>query len=120
MDKFITQNQVDQFELLHPLLQATYFELQELSKKKPESPLNTYKVKTINRVIEPLKELLKDEPVFGYLDVLISDDLPTNSDVVLILSQYKKAMGMFQSKYYDEYSLRWAIAPIEPPIKRKK
>ena len=29
------------------------------------------------------------------------DDVPTNSDVVLILSQYIESMNIFHSKYYS-------------------
>ena len=96
----ITQNDVKQYELLLPLLTATYNEIQELSKKKPESPLNSYKVKVINRILNPLKEILKQEDVVEFLDTLDPDDLPTNSDVILILSQYKEAMHLFHKKYY--------------------
>ena len=54
----------------------------------------------VNRVIEPLNELLKNEPSHKYLDVLNEDDLPTNSDVVLIISQYEKALLNFKNKYF--------------------
>ena len=77
-----------------------YGELQELSKKKPDTPLNNFKVKSINRVLEPIKELLKEENMYPFLDVLDMDDMPTNSDVVLILSQYIKSMDIFHDKYY--------------------
>ena len=95
----ITQNEVNQYQLLLPLLTATYNEIQELSKKKPESPLNPYKVKAINRILNPLKEILKNEDVFEFLDILDSDELPTNSDVILILSQYREAMDLFKKNY---------------------
>ena len=59
MKDTITQEAVTQYELLCPLLSGIYGELQELSKKKPDTPLNNFKVKSINRVLEPIKELLK-------------------------------------------------------------
>ena len=68
--------------------------------KKPDTPLNNFKVKSINRVLEPIKELLKEENMYPFLDVLDMDDMPTNSDVVLILSQYIKSMDIFHDKYY--------------------
>ena len=100
-EKFITQTAVEQFKLLDPLLDGLYFEFQEFSKKKPETSLNTNKVKMVNRILQPIKELLNDEPVSEYLDILDIDALSNNSDVILILSHYKKAMDMFKSKYYD-------------------
>ena len=56
MKDTITQEAVTQYELLCPLLSGIYGELQELSKKKPDTPLNNFKVKSINRVLEPRKE----------------------------------------------------------------
>ena len=100
MKEKITQNEVNQYQLLLPLLTATYNEIEELSKKKPESPLIAYKVKALNRILNPLKEILKNEDVFEFLDILDSDDLPTNSDVILILSQYREAMDLYHKKYY--------------------
>ena len=100
MKDAITQEAVTQYELLCPLLSGIYGELQELSKKKPDTPLNNFKVKSINRVLEPIKELLKEENMYPFLDVLAMDDMPTNSDVVLILSQYIKSMDIFHDKYY--------------------
>ncbi len=44
------------------------------------------KIKMANRVLEPLKELFKHEESHKFLDILNEDELPTNSDVVLIIS----------------------------------
>ena len=96
----ISKENVDQYELLTPLLESAYKEMSELSKKKFDAPLNSYKVKVINRIIKPLKEILKSEAVVQFLDILDADDLPTNSDVVLILSQYIEATKLFYDKYY--------------------
>ncbi len=69
-------------------------------KKKSDSVLNKYKVKIVNRVLEPVRELMKNELVIHFLDIFEDDDLPTNSDVILMLSHYKKAMVLFYKKYY--------------------
>lgn len=45
-----TQDAVNQYELLNPLLTGIYMEMQELSKKKSDSPLNAFKVNAINRI----------------------------------------------------------------------
>jgi hypothetical protein len=100
MKDAITQEAVNQYELLNPLLIGIYKELQELSKKKPDTPLNSFKVKSVNRILEPIKELLKEEDVYPFLDILDMDDVPTNSDVILVLSQYIKSMNIFYDKYY--------------------
>lgn len=121
MNEFITQSDVDQYELLFPMLHALYKEIQELSKKKPDSPLNPYKVKAINRVLEPLKELFKNESTYDFLDILDTEILPTNSDVVLILPQYQKALELFRTRYYSPSNREWKIKKPEPqPQKRKR
>ena len=97
----ITQDAVNRYELLNPLLLGVYKELQELSKKKPDTPLNNFKIKSVNRILEPIRELLKEEDVYPFLDILDMDDVHTNSDVVLILSQYIESMNIFHSKYYS-------------------
>ena len=104
----ISQDSVTQYELLFPLLTGIYKEMQELSKKKPDTALNTFKVKSINRILEPTKELLKEENMYPFLDILDVDDIPTNSDVILILSQYIKSMDIFHNKYYG-YDYIWKI-----------
>lgn len=107
-----TQDAVDQYELLNPLLTGIYMEMQELSKKKPDSPLNTFKVNAINRILEPIKDMLKRENTQAFLDVLDIDEMPTNSDVVLVLNQYMNAMKIFYEKYYTYNSkdgYKWRI-----------
>jgi hypothetical protein len=58
------------------------------------------KMMMANRVLAPIKEILKNEPSYGFLDILNEDDMPTNSDLVLIISQYEKAMSNFREKYF--------------------
>ena len=114
--KLITQVEVDQYELLEPLLNGIYHEFQELSKKKSDAILNAYKVKMVNRVLEPARDLMKNESVLHFLDIFEDDDLPTNSDVILVLSHYKKAMESFYDKYYMHGQLgnfAWAIKELD-------
>jgi hypothetical protein len=95
-----TEKQADLYDTTRPLLDALYTEFQELSKKKPEATLSESKVKLINRLLEDVRKVLKGEREFKYLDVLVSESLPQNSDVVLMLSQYKAAMETFHNNYH--------------------
>ena len=85
---------------LMPLVAAMLSEFQELSKKKPDSALNKRKVEIVNRLLREIYGILDGEPTRVYLDLLDEDDLPQNSDVVLILSQAAAAMERFRNKYY--------------------
>ena len=78
-----------------------------LSNKKADGQLNSMKIKMVNRVLEPLKELCKHEESHIFLDTLNEDELPTYSDVVLIISQYGTALDEFRRSYFvpDKYQL---------------
>ena len=82
-----------------PLLSSMFREFQELSKKKPDGVLNKRKIAIVNRLLREIHGILAEEPTNMYLDILNEDDLPQNSDVVLILSLTVAAMKTFENKY---------------------
>ena len=104
-----TDEQVKLFLTISPLLKSAFDEVKELSKKKQDEELNLKKVKVINRLLEKAKEILKDEPTIDYLELLDEDDLPSNSDAVLIMSQFISAMDKFHSDHYhyENSMLSW-------------
>jgi len=120
-----TEKNIEDYSLLKDMLHAQRQEFDLLSKKKSDGQLNKMKIKIVNRVIEPLNELLKNESSHKFLDILNENDMPTNSDVVLIISQYERALLSFKNKYYlidkdyrnkyGEAQARWNIKenPIE-------
>ena len=75
-------------------------EMRELSKKKPDVTLNNKKVEIINRVLGDLLSFLKEEPEGKYLDLLDDEELPQNSDAVLVMVQYEKAITAFSGRYH--------------------
>ena len=95
-----TSDQVKLFSTVSPLLLAAYNEVKEFSKKKQDEPLNLKKVKIINRLLEKAKVVLDNESTVGFLDMLDEDDLPSNSDAVLTMSQFISAMNKFRSDHY--------------------
>lgn len=97
---FTTRASVDKFELIFPMIKSDLFEIRELSKKKQDESLNTYKVQTINKKLSKIKEFLNSEPSSEYLDLLDDALLPTNSDAVLLISQYVNALHQFKEKYF--------------------
>jgi len=105
----VSAAQAHEYEVLQPLLSALYDEFQELSKKKPQEPVSRGKVKVVNRVLEPVIDLLDAEPQRKFLDALDDDDLPQNSDVVLMLGQALTAMQGFRSRYHHGIS-GWRVS----------
>jgi len=117
--KLPSNEKVDKFDMLEPLLESIYYEMSEFSRKKQDLQLNKLKAKMINKILEEMRNILSDEPTIEFLDLLEEDILPTNSDAVLIIGQYRKAMKQFEDKYhmYDGMKSRWSTK--ENPIKHE-
>jgi len=105
-DLLPSDEQIVKFEMLNELADSIYLEMKEFSKKKPDDALNPFKVKNVNRVLVQLKEFLRDEPTSNFLDLLDDETLPTNSDAILIIGQFKASMDNYRNKYTNNYR-RW-------------
>jgi hypothetical protein len=105
-EDLLTGEQVTKFEMLNELTDSIYIEMKEFSKKKPDDALNAFKVKNVNRILIQLKEFLKTEPTVIFLDLLDEETLPTNSDAILIIGQFKASMDNYRKKYKSNYN-RW-------------
>ncbi|MEA5469417.1 hypothetical protein [Spirulina sp. 06S082] len=99
--QYTTQEKVALYQLVRPFLEDMTDEFKELSKKKPDTALSINKVKMVNRLLESCRKVLEEEKSLQFLDLIDEDNIPQNSDVVLMLSQYVVAMGKFRSNYYD-------------------
>ena len=102
-------DKIKKFEMLFPMVNSDLNEIRELSKKKQDEPLNKFKVKTINKKLEQVKEILSDEPTAEFLELLDEETLPSNSDAVLMISQFIQAMEQFKTKYYTKSSSDFEI-----------
>lgn len=98
--KTVTDEQVELYNTINPLINSIYKELKDFSKKNQNDPINPTKVKMINRLLEKVKIILENEPSISYLDLLGEDNLPSISDAVLIVSQYISALEIFHSEHY--------------------
>ncbi len=96
-----TADAVAVYEASHDVFAGLLLEMRELSKKKPEMTLSKNKVKLLNRVLEDIQSILKTEPEGKYLDLLDDDELPQNSDAVLVMVQYQKALRAFERRYKE-------------------
>ena len=105
----VAAEQIQQFEMLRPLLQTMRESFEELSKKKPEGTLSKTKVGMVNRLLMPIQKLLENEANHQFLDMLDEIDLPQNSDVVLILGQTLTAMDTYYKNHSreDGYDTVW-------------
>jgi len=113
-----SEAEIEKFEMLNKLVDSIYLEMKEFSKKKPDEPLNKFKVKSVNRVLEQVKAILNYEPTIEFLDLLDDVSLPSNSDSILILGQYMASMKQFHIKYWQrEPGIGYRWSTIENPVK---
>jgi len=86
----------DLFETYEKQIRGMYNEISLLSKKKPDAPVNKFKLKFINEILKKVNNLLgsKYMPFDGFT-VFDEDELPTVSDVVFMLYQYLRCMDKF-------------------------
>lgn len=81
------------FDKIEDQIEGMYQEIGLLSKKKPDGPINKFKLKLINKLLIDANELLGEQYLpFEDFSEFKEDELPTASDIVLILSQYLKGM----------------------------
>ena len=109
-EKLPSKVNVMKYIMLYDFLESAYVEMKDFSKKNPDSLLNERKVRSLNRILKDIKDILTDEPTAAYMDILDEEMLPSNSDVVLTMSQYRSALENYRQKYrlynsrtYDNY-----------------
>lgn len=87
------------FEASSGVFHGLLAEMRELSKKKPDATLSKSKVRILNRILTDIRGILREEPEGKYLELLDDDDLPQNSDAVLVMVQFETALRGFERRY---------------------
>ncbi|KNZ40646.1 hypothetical protein [Acetobacterium bakii] len=88
---------IQKFEKLDTQIAELYKEISILSKKSPDSPINKFKLGFVNKLLSISNELLtKIHKPFDDFDLFDEDDLPTNSDIIMMLSQYIDSLASFK------------------------
>jgi len=89
--------EIDKFIKLIVQINKILIEFEGLSKKKPDSILNPFKLQLINTILRTANEILdKENKPFPDFKEFGDEALPSNSDVVIILSQYAACLDKFR------------------------
>ena len=92
------RSEVESLEKLIGQLQGLHSEVTLLAKKSPNDAVNAFKLGLINRVIKTGNEVLgPDYLPFDDFSGFDEDDLPSTSDVALVLSQYMEESERYRS-----------------------
>lgn len=83
------KQEVDNFEKLQAQLEGLHNEISALSKKSQNDALNKFKLKFVNKILADSNTLLgKKYKPFSDFDTFDENDIPTNSDAAMMLTQY--------------------------------
>lgn len=97
----LTLKEVDSYNDAYPQLKAILSTMQELSKKIPDDPVNKFKLNHANEIIRKVNKILgaKYRPFSDFEQFDVEGELPTSSDVVMMLAQYLSRMNKFESDH---------------------
>lgn len=95
----VKREQIELYEKVFSQMETLYKEISILSKNKPDNPLNKFKLRLINEILREANILLDDQsrPFVGF-EVFDEEQLPFNSDAVLILSGYITSLSNWKTK----------------------
>ena len=85
----MNRKDVDQIEKLIGQLESLHEEMTALSKKAPNDAVNPFKIRFVNSTLEQGNKILGSRylPFEGFKK-FSTEDVPTNSDVTFMISQY--------------------------------
>jgi len=106
-----TKDDIELFKKLEQQLHSFLGEMSDLSHKKPNDPVNKFKLKFLNTTLVSINKIIKDYRPLEDFEQFDVDSLPTNSDVVLVLSQYAGATLRFRTDntVYEHGIGYWAV-----------
>jgi len=110
------RTEVDAFEKLVGQLTSVYEELSILSKKAPNDAVNPFKLRFVNSLSAQANELLGgDYRPFDEFTEFDGDDVPQNSDVIFILSQYLQCFEKLRADNVEKLIGVWYWVLDEEP-----
>ena len=93
----MTKEEIVKFEKSYAQLLGFYEETTVLVKKDPSGLMSKFKLQLINKLLSLTNKIVGDKKPFEEFDGFdIEGDMPFNSDVAMILSQYIKCMELIK------------------------
>jgi len=97
-----SEQEIRLFEKAILQLNVIIVDFVELSKKKPDGPANKFKLHLVNSILETLNAIIDEaNKPFSDFSIFSEDDLPSNSDILVILNQYRKCSKDFTLQNKD-------------------
>lgn len=104
----MNREEIANFEKVHAQLLGFYEETAVLVKKNPNDVMNKFKLQLINKLLASTNEIVGEtKPFDGFDSFDIDGEMPTNSDVAMILGQYIKCMELVKKNNVHFEVNRW-------------
>jgi hypothetical protein len=104
----ISIEQVELYEELQSHLVALAAEVTVLAKKAPDAPLNQFKIKIVNERLRAANTLLTGiHKPFESFETFDETDLPSASDVSMVISQYINSLEGWRSANVVNINYSW-------------
>ena len=100
----MTSEEVEQFRKMAAQLDALHQEATAASKKQPDKPVSKFKVELANSVLETSKKVLGTSAPTLNFERFDADDLPTNSDLSFVVSQFVECTEKVKAQNIQRYS----------------
>lgn len=95
----MTENEINNFVKIQAQLESLHMEISALSKKTTNDALNKFKLKFVNQILVEANTILgKNYKPFEDFEKFDDNDLPTNSDVALMLGQYLNCLETLRAE----------------------
>lgn len=89
-------------------LDGMYAEVSQLAKKSPNDAVNAFKIKLVNKLLAAANGVLGDTyRPFAEFNQFDADDVPSNSDVTVILKQYVVQVEAYRSDNVTIHDYKW-------------
>ena len=108
----MTREEIAVFEKTYAQLMGFYEETAVLVKKNPNDVMNKFKLQLINKVLSIANGIVgATKPFEGFENFDIEGDMPTNSDVAMVLGQYIKCMELIKKAnvHYEFKYWYWIV-----------
>jgi hypothetical protein len=113
-----TDADAEKLEKLLRQLHGLHSEISLLAKKSPNDAVNAFKLRLINNVLQIANEVLGDSyKPFADFDLFDFNDLPSNSDVTVVLTQYIQETEGYKSDNAVYHGSKWVYKVKGSPSK---
>lgn len=104
----MTEQEVEKFEKFAAQIEGLHVEISALSKKSQNDALNKFKLKFVNQLLNEANALLGEKyKPFNDFNQFVEEDMPSTSDVALMLTQYISCLEQLRSDNIEQSIGDW-------------